>query len=158
MKALTLTQPWATLVAIGAKKIETRSWNTSYRGPLAIHAAKGFPVQAKDFSIMSPCYEVLQGFGFTRIPDELPLGAVIATCTLVDVHRIDRYDFRPGQRGWEIERHFWEATEQEKAFGDYSIDRYMWFLSDVVILPEPIPAKGALSLWEWDGPINEVIR
>jgi hypothetical protein len=43
MKALTLTQPWATLVAIGAKTIETRSWPTSYRGPLAIHAAKGYP-------------------------------------------------------------------------------------------------------------------
>lgn len=42
MKALTLTQPYATLVAIGAKLIETRSWRTGYRGPLAIHAAAGF--------------------------------------------------------------------------------------------------------------------
>jgi hypothetical protein len=41
MKVLSLTQPWATLAAIGAKKIETRSWSTAYRGPLAIHAAKG---------------------------------------------------------------------------------------------------------------------
>jgi hypothetical protein len=41
MKALTLTQPSATLVAPGAKRIETRSWPTSYRGPLAIHAAAG---------------------------------------------------------------------------------------------------------------------
>lgn len=40
MKALSLTQPWASLVAVGAKRIETRSWRTSYRGPLAIHAAK----------------------------------------------------------------------------------------------------------------------
>ena len=40
MKALTLYQPWATLIAIGAKKIETRSWGTNYRGPLAIHAGK----------------------------------------------------------------------------------------------------------------------
>src|SRR3954451_22243677 len=45
--ALTLTQPWATLVAIGAKQIETRSWGTSYRGWLAIHAAKGYPDAAK---------------------------------------------------------------------------------------------------------------
>ena len=42
MKALTLTQPWATLIAVGAKRIETRSWGTSYRGRIAIHAAKGF--------------------------------------------------------------------------------------------------------------------
>jgi hypothetical protein len=40
MKALTLIQPWATLVALGEKQIETRSWDTKYRGPLAIHAGK----------------------------------------------------------------------------------------------------------------------
>jgi len=39
VKTLTLSQRWATLVALGAKRIETRSWRTSYRGPLAIHAA-----------------------------------------------------------------------------------------------------------------------
>ncbi len=43
MKAITLHQPWATLVAVGAKRIETRSWATSYRGPLAIHAARTTP-------------------------------------------------------------------------------------------------------------------
>jgi len=42
MKAITLYQPWATLVALGKKKIETRSWKTDYRGPLAIHVAKKF--------------------------------------------------------------------------------------------------------------------
>jgi len=46
--ALTLTQPWATLGAIGAKKIETRGWRHSLSGTLAIHAAKSFPKWAKD--------------------------------------------------------------------------------------------------------------
>lgn len=40
--ALTLWQPWASLVAWEEKRIETRSWSTSYRGPLVIHAAKRF--------------------------------------------------------------------------------------------------------------------
>lgn len=40
MKALTLIQPWATLIMLGEKQIETRSWNTKYRGKLAIHAGK----------------------------------------------------------------------------------------------------------------------
>jgi len=35
MKALTLYQPFASLVALGLKQVETRSWRTSYRGPLA---------------------------------------------------------------------------------------------------------------------------
>ena len=46
MKALSLWQPWASLVALRVKTIETRSWSTSYRGPLAIHAAKR-PVREK---------------------------------------------------------------------------------------------------------------
>jgi hypothetical protein len=40
VKALTVRQPWASLIACGAKTIETRSWRTSYRGPIAIHAGK----------------------------------------------------------------------------------------------------------------------
>lgn len=153
MKALTLTQPWATLVAIGAKKIETRSWNTAYRGQLAIHAAKTWPVWAKDICLTEPFFSVLRnnnlaGVGITRWIADLPLGCIVATCRLVAVHRVDGEDWRPGQRGWEIERDFWAASEQEKAFGDYSVRRYMWFIKDVVPLFEPVPVKGALSLWE----------
>lgn len=40
MKALSLHQPWASAIALGLKHLETRSWATSYRGPLAIHAAR----------------------------------------------------------------------------------------------------------------------
>ena len=40
MKALTVYQPWASLIACGSKTLETRRWATKYRGPLAIHAAK----------------------------------------------------------------------------------------------------------------------
>src|ERR1035441_8202753 len=48
MKALTLTQPWASLMGLRQKTVETRSWGTSYRGELVIHAAKGFPKWAKE--------------------------------------------------------------------------------------------------------------
>ncbi len=41
MKALSLLQPWVTLVILGVKQIETRSWSTAYRGPLLIHASRG---------------------------------------------------------------------------------------------------------------------
>lgn len=40
MKALSLQQPWANLIADGFKTIETRKWTTSYRGPLLILASK----------------------------------------------------------------------------------------------------------------------
>lgn len=102
MKALTLTQPWATLVAIGAKRIETRSWRTNFRGRIAIHAAKGFQAWAKScvlndwgfFGALNPEHAAhLREAGLVLIPSvsgrselgKLPLGAVIATCNLVDV-------------------------------------------------------------------------
>lgn len=40
MKAVTISQPFATLVALGAKTLETRSWATKHRGDLAIHAGQ----------------------------------------------------------------------------------------------------------------------
>src|SRR6266567_3747703 len=64
--ALTLTQPFATLVAGGAKHLETRSWSTSYRGPLAIHAAKGFPADAEALCEVSPFREALLALGYSR--------------------------------------------------------------------------------------------
>lgn len=156
MKAFTLTQPWATLVAIGAKKIETRSWNTRYRGPLAIHAAKGWPAWANDICLTEPFFSVLRNEKLAGVDGngwiaDLPLGCIVATCTLVAVRRVNNDDWQLGKLGKKFEQNLKEFSEHEKEFGDYSIGRYMWFLGNVVMLPEPVPAKGALSLWEWGG-------
>lgn len=135
MKMLTLTQPWASLVAIGVKKNETRSWNTKYRGPLGIHAAKGFPEESKlicrdqRFSI-----ELFLG-GYDGIQD-LPLGIILATCELVETVQITEGMKLP------------ESPELD--FGDYRIGRYIWKLENVKRLSKPILAKGALGLWEYD--------
>ena len=59
MKAITLTQPWATLVAMGAKQVETRSWSTAYRGQIAIHAAKGYPKEARELCETEPFKSIL---------------------------------------------------------------------------------------------------
>lgn len=77
MRALSLTQPWATLVAVGEKKIETRSWRTNYRGPFAIHAARGFPNWAKDLIFTDDYFkESLARHGYLE-NRQLPLGAII---------------------------------------------------------------------------------
>jgi hypothetical protein len=84
MKALTLTQPWASLVAIGAKRIETRSWSTKYRGPIAIHAAKDMPRSARLFAYRDPAGQVLNEGGILLGGDckELPRGAIVAVARL----------------------------------------------------------------------------
>src|SRR4051794_27044458 len=90
MKALTLTQPWASLVAIGAKKIETRSWPTRYRGLLAIHAAARGMRAARQTATAPPFSNALLKAAYNPWPHpygadlvELPLGAVVAIVRLV---------------------------------------------------------------------------
>jgi len=140
VKAITLTQPWATLVAIGAKKIETRSWNTNYRGSLAIHAAKGFPQDAQHICFKVPFRDYLCDYVALNETylgkHKFPLGAVIATCELINVVRITPFHEHRLPK------------EPEYSFGDYSTGRYMWLLENVVALPEPIPTKGAPGLWD----------
>ncbi len=144
MKALTLTQPWATLIAIGAKRIETRNWRTPYRGSIAIHAAAAFPKWAKE-----TCEE--SAFAVELGPNVLPLGCVIATCRLISCiptrelqqNRVIEVDYLAGCDDFVM-------TDTERLFGDYSPGRWAWLLADVKALPEPIPVKGALGLWEWD--------
>lgn len=126
MKSLTLIQPWATLIALGKKKIETRGWKTSYRGPLLIHAGKKIYKTVLD---KYPFKEVLEAHGIK----ELPTGVIIAKCNLIDCVEIES-----------------PPEGIEYYFGDYTPGRYAWLLGDVEMLKEPVPAKGQLSLWEFD--------
>jgi hypothetical protein len=158
MKALTLYQPWATLVAIGAKRIETRSWHTYYRGPLAIHAGmekRYINHRSHDYICNEePFYSVLMEAGALWHDNQffgaLPLGCIVATCELVNCKRIDVGDWFPANLGWWKNKMFWEASEREWAFGDHSVGRFMWFLANIKILDDPVPVKGSMGLWEWE--------
>ena len=133
--ALSLTQPWATLVAVGAKRIETRSWPTRYRGWLAIHAAQGLAgMTEREFSAYCarPPFAAALSSAFP-----VPRGAVLAVVRLVDVVGLTPMDVPP---------------EPERSFGDYTPGRYAWHLADVIRLPAPVPQRGALGLWGWPEP------
>lgn len=137
MKALTLYEPWASLVAIGAKKIETRSWPTNYRGPLAIHAGKTIRTEFMNLAWQEPFYSALKPLhgnvgGSPSI--KYNLGCVIAIAQLVDCIEIQLDNVPSGP---------------ERYFGDYTRGRYMWMLRDAQRLKTPIPAKGHQRLWEW---------
>ncbi|HVB09053.1 MAG TPA: ASCH domain-containing protein [Bacillota bacterium] len=135
MKALTLTQPWASLIAAGEKRIETRSWSTRHRGPLAIHAALGFPPAARRRCATEPTASALRRHGWADAAS-LPRGAIVATCRLVDVRPIaSPADAPPGDHA---------------AFGDFGPGRWAWVLEDIRPLVPPRPARGRLGLWEID--------
>ena len=125
MKALSLTQPWATLVASGRKQIETRSWSTRYRGPLFIHAAKTFPGYAKTFAC--------EVYGNPALIPYMPLGALVARVYLLDVRTTEYMSTR--------------ITTEERRYGDYTPGRFAWIISNIESI-EPLPCKGALGLWE----------
>ncbi len=168
MLVLSLTQPRATLVAIQAKQIETRSFQRSYRGPLAIHASKGlaglseeeYRALARSHPYFGPALQA-GGYPMAGIKhfDNLPRGAIVAVCELetcmpttwitatgrTTVHTIK------GPLEYVL-------TDQERAFGDYSAGRFAWLLSNIYALPEPIPAKGALGLWQMDAETEQAVR
>ncbi len=139
MKALSLTQPWASLVIEGFKKYETRSWSTTYRGALAIHASKGFPGWAKSLLIDDNHED--DNFirdALNRNPGSLPLGAILGIVTLVDCQ--PTYDVLGSDTVF--------ISQPEHDFGDWSEGRYAWKLDGPLWFIDPVPVKGALSLWE----------
>lgn len=179
MKALSLHQPYASLIVLGAKHIETRSWTTRYRGELAIHAAVK-PVAPGELGAY--CFDRNwiarhEGHdGYTGAPiaevigDTMPYGVVVAICNLVDVIPIDRHASEPGgdrvgdfphdgplahQRGglWVVgPRIPTNPTyiEDQRPYGDFSAGRWAWMLEDVVPLEVPVAAVGKQRLWEWE--------
>ena len=148
MKALSLLQPYASLIAVGAKKIETRSWSTKYRGPLAIHASKKWTLEQSSklcFSNFQTGLSPLVGIPLNLSSEitwggvqekHIILGCVIATCELVDCIPTDILTQK--------------QIGTDRPFGDFNLGRYAWILENVKPLEAPIPAKGALSLWEWE--------
>jgi hypothetical protein len=140
MRGLSVIQPYATLLAIAAKRFETRSWPTSYRGPIAIHASQGFPRKFQALIDREPFLSVLRPY----LDDQysLPRGAILATATLVNCHAVE----------------ILTLSDQERAFGDYSPGRFAWEFVDVVRLNEPAPCKGMLGLWAVPEHVRRRIR
>lgn len=133
MKAISLWQPWATLIAIGAKHFETRSWATNYRGPLAIHAAKR-RVDPGEWSTAIHCALSQMGMGWYG--EQLPYGCIVCTVDLVDCLRTEAA----------IKSSFFGGDEIH--FGDYSPGRFAWRLDNVQTVGN-VPARGSQGFWNW---------
>ncbi|MEI9966013.1 MAG: ASCH domain-containing protein [Caulobacteraceae bacterium] len=131
MKALSLWQPWASLVAAGVKLHETRHWSTPYRGPIAIHAAKTLDVAGAPDLL---CRAVFGDY-WSRL---LPLGMVVAVAELTAC--------RPTER---IADHLSRA---DLAAGNFSRGRFAWRLDKVRALKRPMPAVGRQGLFNWIAP------
>lgn len=144
MKALSLWQPWASLVAMNEKRVETRDWATKHRGLLAIHATAKMPPFWLGASRHTEAFrlELADVLGVRLSGDisaakKLPLGAVLCVVNLVDI--------RETREVREI------LCERERIFGNYDDGRYAWFLELVEVFETPITVKGNRMLWNWNG-------
>ena len=138
MRCLTLSQPWATLITIGAKRVETRRWHPHENPGVIVIASSKKPMSAAHRRLLDfePFSSALNG-------TETPVGCLLAVARL----RICR-------RTEEIVE---ELSEHERAFGDYSPRRWAWEFDVVEQLDEPVPIPSAkpgekktfrLGLWD----------
>lgn len=145
MKLISLTQPWAALVAHGFKRFETRGWFTDYRGPLAIHATKG-PPDMLAVTRLSEKYP--QVFEALDLIDEH--GTIIATCEVVGCHLLYKAGQHPPVNGTpltpatvRLSAPGFEGVadpEREMDFGDWRVGRCILDLQKVRrVVPHAIP-------------------
>ena len=135
MKALTLQQPWASLVAHHLKKFETRSWpmpESVLGEDLAIHASGKLTPFARGLCFQDRFREALNIMGF--LPEDLPLGAIVAV-----VRPVRCVTTATAVR---------QVSPTERAFGDFSPGRHATELAHIRRLSRPVPCRGALGIWE----------
>ena len=127
MKAISLWQPWATLMALGYKTIETRGWRTNYRGPLLIHAAQKKVKMDYDFNKLI-CKLVQNPLGF-------PYGAIVCKVDLIECQIMTARNV-PSPESLEYE------------LGYYVVGRYMWITEKSLMFNHPIPWKGSQGFFD----------
>lgn len=157
-------QPYASLIALGFKTTETRSWpapKALIGRRIAIHAAKRYPPAFQDDRI-----------GDYQFTEDIPLGAVLATAEVVDCvpTLVLGWSALREWRGWHYQSHGapyrkifgpdsnpgqcrWPETGvvvgvDQRPYGDFSEGRFAWLLDNIEQLDKPLPATGRQGLWE----------
>ena len=135
MKVLSITEPMATLICLGKKKIETRSWKTNYRGELYIHAS--LTKIRKEWKDNKELMNLLDN-------SSLNYGNIICKCNLVDCVYMDNEFINKIKK-----------DNQEYICGIYELGRYAWILENVKILDTSIKVTGHLGIWNYEEEIND---
>lgn len=141
MKAITIWQPYATLIMLGLKRYETRHWSTSYRGPLIIHAAKRWD-DDREFDCVRVANSLrellpLASEGFTPAQARLEFFRMEETLGkalgVVNLQACDQMDDGGG--------------EFENRVGSFGPGRYGWKCANPQLFEEPIRHQGQQGLW-----------
>ena len=126
MKAITIKEPYATLIKEGYKEYEFRTWKTSYRGDILIHSAKSYDKSNLD-----------------RFKDrnlKYNMGKIIAKATITDCIEVDE----------KIKKELLDRDKEVYKNLNKKRDKplYGFKLENIEII-DPIEVKGQLGLWEY---------
>jgi hypothetical protein len=134
LKAITIRQPWASLIAAGIKDVENRTQNWRYRGRLAIHASQSVDRGAgADPRVLAATHPELRPWLTHR-------GHIVAVATLTDCH--------PAHEGC-----------CGSTWGNHAPRTFHLVLGDIIRLERPVYASGFLGLWDLPiGPLAGVVQ
>ena len=152
MKAISIKQPWASLIAHGIKDVENRTWKcpTKYIGQRVLIHASGKPLQCIGFfdSILTneqlsalPKDKDFKDYGFEvgSIIGSIKIVGCVINHPSVWAEKSEAYDFDK-----DVFPNGAPSNVGKKG------DTYNWLLAEPILFEEPIPAKGKLSFWEFD--------
>ena len=128
MKAITIKQPYATLIAEGIKEYEFRTWKTKYRGDILIHAGKGIDKKAME--------------RFNDLNLNYPSGCIIAKATITDCVYVDNQLKEELQQ--KNDKVYYGIVNKDSNWEGYG------FKIENVEKIELIHINGKLSLWDYD--------
>ncbi|MBD2683330.1 MULTISPECIES: ASCH domain-containing protein [Nostoc] len=136
IKAISLHQPWASLIPMGLKKYETRSWSTSYRGPLLICAAKktSTPQKLTHNYLFEKYQQILVDTDNYIEWDDLPFGCAVALVELTACISMTQAFIN-------------QQSLSELDTGDWRIGRMAWKLDNIRRIVQPIPIIGKQGLF-----------
>ena len=142
MKAITIKQPFASLIVEGIKDIENRTWKTNLRGRVLIHAG----AKSADFldsQLADHIYDFIRRTSKSgKDWSGYPFSAIIGSVEIVDCV--------------EYHKSIW-AEKSIDIYEQFSLDRheaiYNWVLANPIKFDNPIPCKGKLSFWDY--PLTE---
>lgn len=147
MKAICLHQPWASLMACGAKTIETRSRRTHYRGQLAICASKYWDDKCAEVAEKAKKLGYLNFYtGYTSI--EVSFGKVLC---IVDLHDCWATPLLTMSFKTVFKADEWE-------FGDYSPGRWGWLTRNAFRLETPVPVIGRQGFFNLTPDVEKAVR
>lgn len=151
MKAITIWQPYATLIMLGLKKYETRCWGTSFRGPLIIHAAKRWD-DDREFD----CQRVTSLMHLLGVDTKVfsqeqgehwltPMGETLGKALGV----VELLDCRPMKDG---------GDDFENEVGSFGDGRFGWKCGTPRLFEKPIAAQGKQGLWTPEASLEQLAK